>query len=888
MMIIFADKCSGTQQTYLEAVTRALRKATQRPCVVGLIAPTGRLLLDAWQAAILEGHTPIILQYPTPKLSRVYWQSEIAHAVTSVGVDVLICANTSCAPVACQAKIVLLTDPRPDASPPRAFELPAESTFLQMSSGTTGFKKGIRFHFADVIEHVRQYNKVLRIDASKDCIVSWLPLYHDMGFIATFLMPQILGCKLVLMDPIAWVRNPTSLWDAIDAHDGTICYMPNFGFEVMSANARPVPESMRLWISCSEPTRAETMARFSGATGAAPQTLSNCWAMAENIFAVTQSTGIHVRRIDGIDVVSCGEPVPGVQMKIVDDQIWVRSAYSLVQYEGVEARVDSDGFYASGDVGDIIDGQIYLKGRLHDVMINAGRKTLLSDVDFLVGEEIPECAGRVAAFEVVDENMGTGALRILAEDPKFWRRNRDGDTMKRVIARTGMETARLEFVPPRFITKTSSGKVNRKITRANWQKRLGAPDDAPGRAGVNRALSEIRASFPWLNFEQPLFEQIDSLGVVNFSLILDKNGISHSVDVSQPPKALLTAAEPEANERQPVIRIVSLADGNPFRALAGDALADYVARAPHPVQFKSICVPPLPVLFSDLVFYDYFRCRDPDQDKYDAIRRVMTELKNASVILIDDSVTLFWPQSESAMIYPQLSHDFQPGEGSELLGVRWAGYSENHHLLATTMHAGVEMPRERMNELIYSLSDYLGVPVVRVSYGADYPELTADWEVRCQGSLRGATAAWNFDGIDRADFSAQLMAALERASSVAPVRTGDQKSFINFADQPHWCSWPINRDILDFIVENFDDLVVLGKRSSVPYLHQRAEALGKRVRVRPDLNVPEDCDCVVQAGSWGKPETDKPIFQVMAAGWLGEPAINLPAHLEGLCPPNRG
>ena len=120
---------------------------------------------------------------------------------------------------------------------------------------------------------------------------------------------------------------------------------------------------MRQWISCSEPTRAETMQRFMDATGSKPGSLVNCWGMAENIFAVAQSTSIVVKSIEGADVVSCGRPIPGTEAKIVNGEIYVRSAYSLKEYIGADLRIDSEGFYPSGDLGAIIDGEIFLQGR---------------------------------------------------------------------------------------------------------------------------------------------------------------------------------------------------------------------------------------------------------------------------------------------------------------------------------------------------------------------------------------------------------------------------------------------------------------------------------------------------------------------------------------------
>lgn len=126
--------------------------------------------------------------------------------------------------------------------------------FIQLSSGTTGHRKGIEFMLSNVVEHINDYDSIMNYQPD-DVIVSWLPLYHDMGFIACFLASLIKKIDLVLIDPLEWVKVPSLLIDAISDNKGTMVYMPNFGFEIMSRLPGDyVLKSMRMWISCSEPT----------------------------------------------------------------------------------------------------------------------------------------------------------------------------------------------------------------------------------------------------------------------------------------------------------------------------------------------------------------------------------------------------------------------------------------------------------------------------------------------------------------------------------------------------------------------------------------------------------------------------------------------------------
>ncbi len=554
---------------------------------IGLIASTGSDLIEAWDVCLYENKEPMVLHFPTAKLSRIYWNEEMSNAIKSVKLDLIICADESCAPD-CDIPVIMLNQLKRSGFVQLDRPIPKVGAILQMSSGTTGHRKGIRYTLDDIRQHVLEYNKVLGL-SSKDRIVSWLPLYHDMGYIAAFIMPRILGVDIVLMDPMDWVRQPKMLFDAIEKINATVCFMPNFGFEVMARQGRPTP-SMRLWISCSEPTRAQSMRRFMDANATPQGGLVNCWGMAENIFAVAQSTGINVKMIDGVEVVSCGRPIPGTEAKIVDGEIYVRSSYALKEYIGAELHIDNEGYYATGDMGTIIDGEIFLQGRKKDIINNGGRKTLLSDLDFAVGEELPKSAGRIATFAQMDENLGTEIPVVLIEDSQFWTKNRDAELNKRILTKTGIESTRSYFVPPKFITKTSSGKVNRRETGKNWDLamngRTGAAKDVT--PSIADAESQIRQLFPFLDFGKPIHNQIDSLGLVNLSILLSQFGVRTESSKLTTIHEALAALASGTSDQVEVIKIVSLTDSNIFKAYGLAGMQKFAENADRPVHFQHV------------------------------------------------------------------------------------------------------------------------------------------------------------------------------------------------------------------------------------------------------------------------------------------------------------
>ena len=444
----------------IAALAATLARRFPRGARVGVLYRTEPVLPLMWLAALHAGLEPLILQYPTEKQSLAAWRFSVDHSVRSVGLAGLVCSP------ALQRIDIGAYNPlfhAGDASaevgaPPRLGLLSPEAGILQMSSGTTGQRKAIRFTLRQLARHAHDYNATLGLDAT-DRVVSWLPLYHDMGFVACFVMPLLLGVPVAMIDPIDWVRRPRSLFDAIEAIGGTVCFLPNFGFEVMTrhADGGRFP-TMRRWISCSEPVYASTLERFAAATATPVSRLSACYAMAENVFAVSQCDGLKTVEHEGRPIVSCGRPVPGVDVRVVDGELWVRSPYSLTAYVDGAAITDGDGFYPTGDLGVLVDGELLVTGRKNDLVNVAGRKFFLNDLDQALGRAVPGADGRAATLARRDVVFGTELPLQLVEDRDFFLRTDQDDVAGRVRAEIDIETLAVEFVPPGFLTKTSWGR----------------------------------------------------------------------------------------------------------------------------------------------------------------------------------------------------------------------------------------------------------------------------------------------------------------------------------------------------------------------------------------------------------------------------------------------
>jgi acyl-CoA synthetase (AMP-forming)/AMP-acid ligase II len=405
-------------------------------------------------------------------------------------------------------EVVNLAPHRPD---------PEQIAFLQHSSGTTGLQKGVALSHRAALNQLASYAIALEL-SDVDVVVSWLPLYHDMGLIAGFLLPLFQGLPLVLMSPFDWVRHPALLLRAIHDQEGTLCWLPNFAYNHCARRIRGRDlegfslASMRGFVNCSEPVRDDShrlfLDRFS-AHGLRPEMLSVSYAMAENTFAVTQTPIGQEPELDIIDrtaleeggsarpvgrdhnwaltIVSCGPPIHGTEVRVVDDdghvleerrvgQLAIRGDCMLSgYYKRPDLLPFQDGWYLTGDMGYLAREQVYIVGRSKDLIINAGKNIYPQDIEAIVNEVPGVRPGRAVAFGVPDEREGTELIAVVAElkaplsadDPEM--RKQVNKAIRQEVARQSMVTVSyVQLVGPKWLIKTSSGKIARAANRDKW------------------------------------------------------------------------------------------------------------------------------------------------------------------------------------------------------------------------------------------------------------------------------------------------------------------------------------------------------------------------------------------------------------------------------------
>jgi acyl-CoA synthetase (AMP-forming)/AMP-acid ligase II len=675
-----------SQGDAIASVAGCLRDMCAPGDPVGLLFSAEPNLVINWLACLAAGVRPLILQYPNAKQNYRYWSDSISNTLELVGINVLIVDSPQKLVGVRGSFRVIEQSTLDNLAPADGIRLDfSQCEILQLSSGTTGFRKAIGFRSDALLRHVQDFNSVLGLTKS-DVIVSWLPLYHDMGFIACFVMPLMLGVKIVMMDPLTWVRRPALLNDAIERHSGTICYMPNFGFEVMTRTPASTAPTMRAWISCSEPIAATIALKFLEHVGAEPQCFWPCYAMAENIFAVSLGLGVRLETVNSTEVVSCGRAILNVDVRIHDGEIWVRSPVSLHQYIGGKDIRDDEGFYPTGDLGEIIDGDLFVSGRKLDVLIQAGRKFLLSDLDIRVNELLPSTRGRVATVASRDERIGTEVAIVLAEAIDFYARDDHAVLEAELKATAGIDPITVKFVPPRFLTKTTSGKINRKKSFIDWRAAQADRVEQKGGSTID-PVHEMESTFRGVSWANPVSGVLDSLSRTVLHMLTADYGIAilgeDTLEVIREKLRKVVGSGPMRPGTQG-LRIVSIAERLLFDRIDEKSLDVLEEMLGIPVSFEHVCLPPSAVLLSDIVFADYFLPR-VDSEDFAAVRSALAKVRNASLIIVDDASEMFYPPEQ---VYGVLSHNLERDPRADLISVRWQTYTQMHDRLPITLVRG--------------------------------------------------------------------------------------------------------------------------------------------------------------------------------------------------------
>jgi fatty-acyl-CoA synthase len=517
-----------------QAFARTYAREGIRPGeVIVLILQHGEGLLYAFWGAILHGAIPSIMPFLTEKLSPERYRADLASLMSVTKPAVIVTYPEfeeevlSALREGDSVRSVIVSDrvePQTDLdldSLAGFVRKPEDIVLLQHSSGTTGLQKGVALSHQSVFNQLDAYSQALALN-NEDVVVSWLPLYHDMGLIAGFIMPILSGIPLVLISPFDWVRAPYKLMQSISKYRGTLTWLPNFAYNFCAQKIRDRHlegvdlSSLRAVINCSEPVRWEShralYERFKG-FGLKWEALHTSYAMAENVFAVTQSRLGSEPVVDEIDreafmtervarnplegrpamkMMSSGRPLENVRIRILDEhgrdvpervvgEVALQSDCMLTGYynrEDLTRKAFLDGWYLTGDYGYVADGEVFVSGRKKDMIIVGGRNVYPQDLESLTYEVPGVHGGRSVAFGTFDEAQGTEEVVIIAEvdteDPAEQQKIADAIRLH-VTKNSAIALRHVKVVDPKWIIKTSSGKTARSANKEKFLRELKEP-----------------------------------------------------------------------------------------------------------------------------------------------------------------------------------------------------------------------------------------------------------------------------------------------------------------------------------------------------------------------------------------------------------------------------
>lgn len=422
------------------------------------------------------------------------------------------------------------------------------TALIQYTSGSTGDPKGVVLSHANLLANVRAMGRAMEA-SSADIFVSWLPLYHDMGLIGAWLGCLHFAAPLYVMSPLSFLVRPESWLWAIHRFRATLSAAPNFGFELCldkidEASLEGLDlSSLRMMANGAEPVSVHTLRRFIekfARFGFRREAMAPVYGLAENAVGLAFPPPGRAPIIDRVDrnalarrgvaepakpedpkpleIIACGQPLPGHEIRVVDDdgrEVGERREGRLefcgpsatsgyFRNEAKTRELFHDGWLDTGDRAYMAQGDVYITGRIKDIIIRAGRHLYPQEIEEAIAGIPGIRKGGVAVFGVADPVSGTERVIVVAETRETdasLRATLESRAREATIDISGTPPDEIVLAPPRTVPKTSSGKIRRSAARELYESgRIGAP-------------------------QRPLWRQILRLALAGFGLELARLGV---------------------------------------------------------------------------------------------------------------------------------------------------------------------------------------------------------------------------------------------------------------------------------------------------------------------------------------------------------------------------
>lgn len=487
---------------------------------VALLGPTSRPLVTAIQAVWLAGATIVVLPLPMRMSSIEEFVDQTRARIINADVK-LVLVDPDLAPFI----EAVPSDPRmvgwdavaagPGRALAAAWERPVDDldrlAILQFTSGSTSDPKGVMLPHRTVGANLDAIAHATSLDPDDDVLVSWLPLYHDMGLVGVFCLSMSTGTPLVLGAPTDFMAGPGRWMEWISTYGGTATAGPNFSY-VLAARALRRGEvldlsRLRIALNGAEPVDPGTVAAFIEAGerhGLRPGAVFPAFGMAEVVVAGTYPEPMSGLRTDAVErrvleaeryaapvepdatgarhLAILGRPVQGLEIRVVDPltgdvfkerevgELEIRGTSVTPGYykrPDANAELFHDGWLRTGDLAYLLDGEMVMCGRIKDMIIVGGRNVFPEDVERALADVVGVRAGNVIAFGV-DGAQGKEGLIVVAESKSDDHAEVRRSVAQRVRDAIGLPAKEIVLVEPGSLPKTSSGKLQRSLCKLRY------------------------------------------------------------------------------------------------------------------------------------------------------------------------------------------------------------------------------------------------------------------------------------------------------------------------------------------------------------------------------------------------------------------------------------
>jgi fatty-acyl-CoA synthase len=511
------------RRTWSEVHERARRMAgglADLPpgAAVGVLAGEPAAIAPAAQAVWLSGGSVTMLHQPTARTDLAEWAQDTVAVLRMIGAELVLLGSPfdALAPVLTERGVAFRTldslDGEPLAVDPAA-AAEDDTALLQLTSGSTAEPKAVRITHGNLHANISGMTAAAQLDVERDVMVSWLPLFHDMGMVGFLTIPMVTGLELVSVTPVDFLSRPLLWAELISKYGGTVTAAPNFAYAVLGRRLARAEgpldlSSLRIALNGAEPIDPDAVEAFVAAGarfGLRPDSVLAAYGMAETALGVSFApidTGLQVDHVDADALEShrlarpaaygperrfprLGPPLPGIEVRVVGDDgavlgerevgvLQLRGESVTPGYltvDGPVAAQDAQGWLDTGDEGYVADGQVVVCGRRKDVIIMGGRNIYPTDIERAAATAADVRAGNTVAVRLqAGEGRHRESFLVAVEsrragDPEAEAVIRK-DVIGRVVSSVGVRPADVVVLGPGTLPKTPSGKLRRAATGA--------------------------------------------------------------------------------------------------------------------------------------------------------------------------------------------------------------------------------------------------------------------------------------------------------------------------------------------------------------------------------------------------------------------------------------